>query len=85
MHSNDIYKLSNKELVSDSVDREAYQALRGLYSKSSPEIRDEDIKNYHFVQAYMIHLNLRLTDNMRELEKIKNRTFMEKLKDLFSK
>lgn len=85
MHSNDIYKLSNKELVSNSVEKEAYQALRGLYSKSSPEIRDEDVKNYHFVKTYVLYLNLRLTDNMRELEKIKNRTFMEKLKDLFSK
>lgn len=85
MHSNDIYKLSTKELVSNSVDQEAYRALRGLYSKSSPEIRDEDIKNYHFVQAYTAHLNVRLTDYMQELEKIKNRTFMEKLKDLFSK
>lgn len=85
MHPNDIHKLSAKELVSYSVVNEAYESLRGMYSKSTPELRDEDVENYHFVKTYMIHTNLCLAENTRELEKIKNRTFMEKLKDLFSK
>ena len=85
MNYNDIINLSASELTSKDVGLEAYVALKSLYSNSPPETRDEDVERFYFVESYIHHLTFGMQDAVRELEKIKNRTFMEKLKDLFSK
>lgn len=85
MHTNDHPKVFGEELASDPATVEAYRALKGLYPKSTSETRNEDMRHHHYLHAYIYDANLRMKFLRRDLEKIQNRTFMEKLKDLFSK
>lgn len=85
MHTNDNSKVLPEGFVSDNATIEAYRALKGLYPKSNSETRKEDMRNYHYLYAHIHDANQRLTFLVEDLEKMHNRTFMEKLKDLFSK
>lgn len=85
MHTNEAPKCFGEELTSDPATLEAYNALKGLYPKSTSETRIEDIRHYHYLQAHIYHAERRMTLFREALERIQNRTFMEKLKDLFSK
>ena len=85
MHNKDIPKIFGEELASDPATVEAYRALKGLYPKSDSETRKEDRDHLFYLQAYIYDTTLRMKFLRRDHEASQNRTFMEKLKDLFSK
>ena len=86
MTTNETRKITIAEyLAPETTVLDAHSALAGLYPNPTPDRRDEDLRNYHLVQKHIFDTDRRLSALRKELRRVKNRTFKEKLKDLFSK
>lgn len=86
MNDYDLTKLTAEESNWNRIEAECYEALTALYSKPhTPKPGYVDSENFAIVHYSIQHLRFELDNKTRELEKIKNRTFVEKLKDLFRK
>lgn len=81
------YNLATTNANSESYMDDALNALRELYSNTDTphHTKGRNIENFVIVHEYTLHTYLENAELKNEIHMLKNRSFMEKLKNLFSK